>query len=166
MPMAKTAMWFALLVLALDFFIFAGPRQQAEWRGKLIYEDGVKVAINPGKPLYGEIKLDLEEEVRIGGEGNEQIQFYRVRDVCADPFGNIYVVDMSNGRVQVFDPSGAYLRTIGRLGQGPGEFEHPTLVRFGGQEGFVHDRNRISRVLSGRLRVADGRPGPHLCPHM
>ena len=50
---------------------------------------------------------------------------------------------MSNGRVQVFDSRGGFLRTIGRSGQGPGEFEYPTLIRFGGRERYVHMRRQV-----------------------
>jgi hypothetical protein len=102
--------------------------------------------VNPAEPLYPDITLDVVEELRIGKEGDDRTQFYRIRDIHADPQGNIYVDDMSNGRIQVFDPRGAYLRTIGRPGQGPGEFENPTLIRFGGREGRLHVMDRYQRI--------------------
>jgi hypothetical protein len=133
-------------VLSTGLIVSAGQAQKAGWRAKLLTEEGVRVVVNPAEPLYGAIKLDLEEELRIGKEGDERTQFYRVRDIHADPQGNIYVDDMSNGRVQVFDPNGAFLRTIGRPGQGPGEFENPTLIRFGGREGHLHVMDRYQRI--------------------
>ena len=128
------------------FVIPAGQAQKAGWKGKVLTEGGVRVVVNPSEPLYGEIRLDLEEELRIGKEGDERTQFYRVRDIAADPQGNIYVDDMSNGRVQVFDPHGTFLRSIGRPGQGPGEFEYPTLIRFGGRDGRLHVMDRFQRI--------------------
>lgn len=125
---------------------FAGPAQKAGWKTKVLTEEGVRVVINPAEPLYGQVRLDLEEDLRIGKEGDPQAQFYRVRDIAADPQGNIYVDDMSTGRIQVFDSSGGYLRTIGRSGQGPGEFEYPTLIRFGGREGYTHVMDRFRRI--------------------
>ena len=124
----------------------AGPGQKAEWKGKILTENGVRVVVNPAEPTYGTIKLDLKEELRIGGEGDDRTQFYRVRDVGVDAQGNTHVVDYSNGRVQVFDPAGAYLRTIGRSGQGPGEFENPTRIDFGGLEGAIQVLDRYRRV--------------------
>lgn len=124
----------------------AGQAQKAGWKAKVLTEEGVRVVVNPAEPLYPEIKLDLEEELRIGKEGDERTQFYRVRDIHADPQGNIYVDDYSNGRIQVFDRQGAFLRTIGRPGQGPGEFENPTLIRFGGGEGRLHVMDRYRRI--------------------
>lgn len=45
-----------------------------------------------------------------------------------DASGNIYVLDAGNHRVQLFDPAGKYVRTLGREGQGPGEFALPPRV--------------------------------------
>jgi len=125
-PSVKTVIFLFTAAHAAAFLAFGGQAQKAGWKGKILTEDGVKVVVNPSEPLYGQIKLDLEEDLRIGKEGDPQTQFYRVRDIAADPQGIIYVDDMSNARIQVFDPSGAYLQTIGRSGQGPGEFEMPT----------------------------------------
>jgi hypothetical protein len=133
-------------VLAAGLVASSALAQKAGWKAKILTEEGVRAIVNPAEPLYGEIKLDLAEELRIGKEGDERTQFYRVRDIHADPQGNIYVDDMSNGRVQVFDPKGAFLRTIGRPGQGPGEFEYPTLIRFGGRDGRLHVMDRFQRI--------------------
>jgi len=134
------------IALAAGLLVSAGQAQKAGWKAKLLTEEGVRVVINPAEPLYPEIALDVEEELRIGKEGDERTQFYRVRDIHADPQGNIYVDDYSNGRIQVFDPQGSFLRTIGRPGQGPGEFENPTLIRFGGREGRLHVMDRYRRI--------------------
>ena len=39
--------------------------------------------------------------------------------------GDIYVLDSGKYRIQKYDKNGHYLQTIGRQGQGPGEFERP-----------------------------------------
>jgi len=142
--------------LAAFIVVSAAPAQKTGWKGRILTEGGVRVVVNPPDPLYGEIKLDLAEDLRIGKEGDERVQFYRIRDIAADPQGNIYVDDMSNGRIQVFDLQGAFLRTIGRPGQGPGEFEYPTLIRFGGPNGHIHVMDRFRRI-----NLFDGR-GVHL----
>jgi len=142
----KTTVILGIAALAVGLLALAGPTQRSDWKGKVITEDGVRVVVNPAEPIYGQIKLDLGEELRIGKEGDEQTQFFRVMDVGVDPSGRIYVVDARNFRVQVFDPSGKYLRTIGRQGQGPGEFEMPTAVCFGGQAGYMHVLDRFRRI--------------------
>ncbi len=40
--------------------------------------------VNPADPLYGDIKLDLEEELRIGRDHDEQTQIYRVQEIIVD----------------------------------------------------------------------------------
>jgi|Deesub1362B_J571_1020462.scaffolds.fasta_scaffold00181_50 sugar lactone lactonase YvrE len=45
-----------------------------------------------------------------------------------DSAGNIYIVDSGNERIQKFDKNGKYIKTIGRKGQGPGEFDSPTSI--------------------------------------
>ena len=142
----KTTVILGIIALAVGLLALAGTAQKTDWKGKVLTEDGARVVVNPAEPIYGQIKLDLGEELRIGKEGDEQTQFFRVMDVGVDPSGRIYVVDARNFRVQVFDPSGKYLRTIGRQGQGPGEFEMPTAVCFGGQAGYMHVLDRFRRI--------------------
>jgi hypothetical protein len=142
----QITVFLGIVALTAGFLALAGPPQKPDWMGKVLTEDGVRVVVNPAEPTYGQIKLDLGEELRIGREGDEQTQFFRVMDVGVDSSGWIYVVDARNFRVQVFDPSGKYLRTIGRQGQGPGEFEMPTSVFFGGQAGYTHVLDRFRRV--------------------
>ncbi len=129
----------------LLFISMASQNQIPQWKGTIDEEDGIKVIKNPREPLYGEIVFDLEEDLSIGNEEDENFMFYRVRGVAVDGQGNIYVSDMSNCRIQKFDSSGKYQMTIGRQGQGPGEFEGPTNVLVNDKTGnlFVKDRRRI-----------------------
>jgi len=53
---------------------------------------------------------------------DENLAFNSPVDLAVDDPGNIYIADSRNRRIQVFDPEGRYIRTIGRRGQGPGEF--------------------------------------------
>ncbi|HSH46291.1 MAG TPA: 6-bladed beta-propeller, partial [Longimicrobiales bacterium] len=49
--------------------------------------------------------------------------------VVADPgSGRIFVGDATSERVVVFDASGTFVRSIGRAGEGPGEFRSPTAL--------------------------------------
>ncbi len=116
------------------FFLFAVNctktkiPEKAEWRGEIEYQNGVKVVKNPAEPVYGEILLDLEEDLNIGREDDDNYMFYRVRDIEVDDQGNLYVLERGNCRLQKFDPAGQYLQTIGKKGQGPGEFERPNRL--------------------------------------
>jgi hypothetical protein len=85
---------------------------------------------NPAVPRSGGLTLDLEEDFVLGSESDENYLFYTVWDVQADSRRNIYVLDSGAPRIQKYDKNGKYLQTIGRQGQGPGEFEQPIMLTF------------------------------------
>ena len=87
-------------------------------------KDGVKYIHNHAPLWYDEPKVALEFVQKIGeleGE-DENYLFYEPFEVVRDSEGNIFVVDGGNRRVQKFNADGQYIFTIGREGQGPGEF--------------------------------------------
>ena len=68
--------------------------QKPQWKGKIEHEDGVKVIKNPKEPLYGEITLELEEDLTIGNEEDENYLFYKSIYIDVDNEGNIFVLDI------------------------------------------------------------------------
>ena len=119
----------AICFLASLAFLVAGQKENPQWKGTIEVEDGIKIVKNPNKPLYGDIEFELEEDLSIGNDEDENYLFYHAGQVEVDEQGNIYVIDTRNYRVQVFDDHGKYRMTIGRDGQGPGEFEIPVRIR-------------------------------------
>jgi hypothetical protein len=119
----KTVVISTVLFVLIFVALISYGDQKAKWKGKIEIENGVKVIKNPKDPLYGEIELELEEDLSIGREDDENYLFYRVRGVALDSEENIYVLDKGNFRIQKFDKNGECLQTIGRKGQGPGEFQ-------------------------------------------
>ena len=85
--------------------------------------DGVKVITNPEYPRDGQVRYQLEEELSIGEEEvDENYMFYEPQSVEASEDGSIYVLDGRDICIKVYDRQGKYQRSIGRQGQGPGEF--------------------------------------------
>ena len=108
-------------------------------------------------------------------------QFYEPWGVAADTAGNIYVADTWNGRIQVFDRAGNFLRKWGLFATTNGEAGDPTGAlrparpghrpgrqpaggRHGQQahpevhaDGRIHPADRRGRRGAGPLRGADGR---------
>lgn len=123
--------------------------QKNEWKGKIEIENGAKVIKNPTDPLYGDIKFALEEDLSIGNQQNENYLFYKVRDIQVGKNGNIYISDSENYRVQCFDKNGNYLLTIGRKGQGPGEFNRPLELQIYDETGkiYVNDGSRKIKIF-------------------
>ena len=116
------------LLLILLVFPNAKAWQMSEWKDKIKSEDGIRTVLNPQEPLFGTIFLDLEEDLRIGNENDDNYLFYIILDIDVDVEGNIYVVDSNNFRIQEFNKNGKFVQTIGRKGEGPGEFTYPIQI--------------------------------------
>ncbi|MCJ7486123.1 MAG: 6-bladed beta-propeller [Candidatus Aminicenantes bacterium] len=114
-----------MLLMFLAFFACTQPR----WKGTIAKEGDVTVIKNPREPLYKIPVVELKEDLSIGGkDAQDDYALGDIRDVVVDDAGVIYVLDSENFHIKVFDPSGKFLRTIGRKGQGPGEFEIPLMM--------------------------------------
>jgi len=62
------------------------------------------------------------EELRIGSEADDVTGFSEIRGLLVNRKGNIWILEASLQEIRVFDSAGKHLRTVGRKGQGPGEF--------------------------------------------
>ncbi|MDE0659755.1 MAG: hypothetical protein OXI79_08930 [Gammaproteobacteria bacterium] len=68
----------------------------------------------------------FEEVFRVGGMvGEVWEQFGMIEDVAFDGAGNLYLLDADALNVVVVDHEGDFIRTMGRAGNGPGEFDFP-----------------------------------------
>ena len=73
--------------------------------------------------------LRLVQDLVIGREDGEDAQLFgRITDITVDLNGTMYVVDAGFERVQKYSKSGVFLGTIGRRGEGPGEYYAPFAV--------------------------------------
>jgi hypothetical protein len=139
---SRTALLFLFCLMSATAFVSC-ERGKSAWQGTLEEVDGVTVVNNPVEPLYGELVLELEEDLSIGNEEDDNYLFFRIIDILVDRDDNIYVLESGNVRIQKFDKYGSYLCTIGQKGQGPGEFQSPMQV-------IIDDE-------AGKLHVQDGR---------
>jgi hypothetical protein len=139
------------------FSVYAIENQNPQWKGTIEEEAGVKVIKNPNEPLYGEIEFELEEDLSIGNEEDENYLFYRLRNIQVDADGNIYVLDSGNNRLQVFNKNGDYLRTIGKKGQGPGEFDTPSFMNLDKETGniLLTDRSMTVQIFDKEGQYID-----------
>ncbi|MEX2281667.1 MAG: 6-bladed beta-propeller, partial [Gemmatimonadota bacterium] len=76
----------------------------------------------------------LREEVRIGDMDDPRYTLTWMRDVVIRPDGSMYVTQPSERTIKVYDRAGRFVRSIGRQGSGPGEFDNSV-----GEIGFVGD---------------------------
>jgi hypothetical protein len=84
-------------------------------------------------------------------EGAPHEMFARVMSVAFDAADNLYVLDSGNHRIVVFGPDGRHIRTFGRQGGGPGEFNLPqSLAVLTNGELVVSDAMRADVQRFGR----------------
>jgi hypothetical protein len=110
------------------FFVAAYPLAVAPALAGDIQEvtrDGVLHVSNPSRPLEQPSTLEADEQWRFGGDDEEDFVFGVLGHIASDADGNVYMLDIQLDEVLVLSPDGEYLRTIGRSGEGPGEFRRP-----------------------------------------
>jgi DNA-binding beta-propeller fold protein YncE/ABC-type Fe3+ transport system permease subunit len=74
---------------------------------------------------------DGREQLRFGGPGTEPGQFIYTTDVAVGADGRLYVSEYGgNDRIQVFEPDGTLIRSIGAFGPGDDEFNRPQALLF------------------------------------
>ncbi|MCI0451913.1 MAG: 6-bladed beta-propeller [Candidatus Latescibacteria bacterium] len=111
-----------------------------------------KVVDNPARGAWEDEKprktFDLLEELFLGGDDEENdVVFGRIADIAVDSKGRWLVLDSGFTQVTVYNPDSMTVRTFGRKGEGPGEFNQPTAIAVDAQ-----DRIYVAS-MGGRIAV-------------
>jgi 6-bladed beta-propeller protein len=130
-----TSLFRAALVLSLGGFAVT-----AAARAPLAAQPGVR-------------QWRLVQDLRIGSENEAASALSRIPALTVGPDDRIYVVQPLAGAVWVFDARGQRVQTIGRHGNGPGEFQNPTGIGWRSDTLWVADGNANRMTL-----FHDGRP--------
>jgi len=124
-------------VLLLIFFTSCA-REKSGWADTIEEENGVTVVRNPKQPIHTVSVLSFEEELVLRPDVESQEQSFNIiTTICVDDAGTIYVLDMGDCQIKVFNKNGDFLRAIGRKGQGPGEMQLPSAMDLAGDERLV-----------------------------
>jgi hypothetical protein len=78
--------------------------------------------MNPADPIEAPSTITPKELWRISGDEDDEFLFGVLSQIVSDEDGNIYLLDAQLNEVMIFSPAGEYIRSIGREGEGPGEF--------------------------------------------
>ncbi|MXY08759.1 MAG: 6-bladed beta-propeller [Rhodothermaceae bacterium] len=117
------------------------------------------MANQPESTVSGVMKLPdgsqetwhIVEEFRIGNEtGDDAIFFGLVSAIAVDEHDQLLVLDGMASELQVFDAKGTLVRTIGRKGAAPGEFEDAVHVDVGPNGNLW-----VMEMSIGRLTLLD-----------
>jgi len=128
-------------------FIISCSQQGAEINSAQETRDGAILVNNPATPVYRDMQIFFTEDLTIGvREGDENYMFGSHLSVNADKAGNFYVTDQDKRIVRKYDPQGNFMSSMGRPGQGPGEFQNISKVRFDAAgDIYLYDDN-IQRI--------------------
>lgn len=124
-----------LILTVLFFLVFCScSKNAAEGKGGVKGEagkiktatiDGIPHVYNPGKPLKGELTLELEQLLEI-----DSLKIDRAQPPSFSEFNRsgdrIYLFDMPQFKIFIFDDKGKPLDMFPIKGQGPGEIERVT----------------------------------------
>lgn len=93
------------------------------------------------------LDADFEEVYHVGAvTGEDWEAFGIVFDLTFDRVGNLYVVDTQGARIVVVNPEGGFVRELGGVGGGPGEFDQHNTTSI-----------RIAVLSDGRVAAFDQR---------
>ncbi|MCX6578462.1 MAG: 6-bladed beta-propeller, partial [Candidatus Aminicenantes bacterium] len=97
-----------------------------------ITENGIPVIYNPKQPVPAKgipNRLIPRQDLIIGkSSGDENYIFSTLESIQVDNEGNIFALDLKEGKIKEFDKYGKHLRTFGKKGPGPGEWQAPSRM--------------------------------------
>jgi hypothetical protein len=95
----------------------------------------------------------IEEELRIGAIDHPDFAFNGVLALEVGLDGSIYSLHQNEGKVRRWSSAGEPLESIGRRGEGPGEFQMPTRLGWHGDYGGPIGRVEVPSAM--RLMMAE-----------
>jgi DNA-binding beta-propeller fold protein YncE len=105
--------------------------------------------------IQGFSAQDKQPIALIGKPGTADGEFNRAEGIAIDSHDQIYVADSCNHRIQIFSPTGKWLRTYGRAGKNPGEMSYPYDIRVD-RDG----RQYVCEFGNSRIQIFDSHDQP------
>jgi hypothetical protein len=100
--------------------------------------------------LYKSGKILISPEMIINDETMLSKDFFGLpTQIVTDEQNHIIICDYKASNLKIFNPEGRYLGTIGKFGQGPGDFNGPIEVAYSKSRFYVREANNL------RLSVLD-----------
>jgi len=127
----------------------------------------------PGEQVKGNTVVKFSPEGKVlmtlgksGVSGNPPEAFTDPNDVVTAPNGDIYVAESHTNlettpnavaRISVFDKNGKFIRSLGKLGSGPGEFRTPHAMVFDSKGRLI-----VADRANHRIQILDRNDGKFL----
>lgn len=114
--------------------------------GEFVVADSAGVAIVSSLSPAPEWLLEPEPVLVLGSLGGGPTEFYQIRDIDLLPDGGIAVANGGTNEIRLFTADGQYVRSAGRKGHGPGEYDGLYWLHVVGDSLLAHDwgNDRVS----------------------
>ena len=147
-----------ILGMAIVMLFVPGPADGSEWEGSVERKGDVPYVSNPSQGFNPRVVVRCVESWRHGGTSSNLL-LGSISETLRDEEGRSFLLDSQMNVVHVIGPKGSLQGSIGREGEGPGEFRRASGAALQ-SDGVVC----VSQVMPARLaRVA--RDGSALDDH-
>ena len=147
---AKTKIILMGILISLCFGLFSCGAPEGKWKGTIEEKDGVTWVKNPQEGIWDEVEnheISTQKELQIGQlDGPEEYLFSYISDIAVNSKGDIYVADRHWAEIRKYSQDGEYLMTIGRKGQGPGEFQEVNILSADSEDNLIVFDRMLRRV--------------------
>jgi hypothetical protein len=142
------------IIFGVSFFLIlcmSCGQNRTGWKGTIEKTNGMTLVKNPKQGLWDSKEnaaVTMIQERQIGGEleGPEKSLFAFIIDLAVNSKGDIYVADRRLNEIRKFDKNGTYLSTVGRQGQGPGEFQSIRSLSVNTRDDLIVFDNMLGRI--------------------
>lgn len=163
------------LLSLLPFAACGGVADSSRAAATTVDSAGVQIvtSTDPAWPDGGGWQISAAPALEIGmAEGPNEYLLSRVRDARRRSDGSILIANAQTAEIRVFDAEGGHVQTIGRRGQGPGEFSDLARLKLGSGDSILaydYIGRRLSLftpegefVRSATLQAPESGSFPHL----
>ena len=127
----RPSVTFALALAFSGLLTACGSDATANWSGAMDTLSSGEIAVrNTGDPLWdpGEA-WRVVEDLRIGSAMSDGPDLFgNIRAFDVDGWGRMFILDGQAQEIRLFESEGAFVRKMGRRGEGPGEFVNAASV--------------------------------------
>ena len=149
-------MYRSLNLLLLTLLISCSRDDKGIHSFRIYEENGVTIAETSGGPKYTDPLFLFEEILRLEQDPvREETLYHQAAGFLMGPDGGYYLLDQGRACILRYDAEGRFIGSFGGKGDGPGEFNFPSLEAIEGVAQVVHDLH----WLEGRcIWLRGGRP--------
>ena len=107
------------LIVIISLLFSCSPKSEGTLPEDLKEVENLTVYTADETPLF---QMDLQEVARI--DDSNDVLLGRITWIKTDESGHIFISDDGEKRINMYTPDGDFITSLGRKGQGPGEFEY------------------------------------------